>query len=147
MRVEKKEARQRRARSPTTITSQRDRGSVTRPLGASAIPHPFSATLDSMPRRGARQNGRVTGDSQPLLASSREDLSTTTDGDVLFAIEDDDGEHELETSALEDPNAHPSPRRIKADQSVRFQEQVQFIVPPLRSTLESRETGMYGMME
>ncbi|KAH9998521.1 amino acid transporter [Russula compacta] len=94
-----------------------------------------------MPRRGARQNGRVTGDSQPLLASSREDLSTTTDDDVLFAIEDDDGEHEHETSALEDSNAQPSPRRIKADQSVRFQEQVQFIAPPLRSTLESREAA------
>jgi sodium-coupled neutral amino acid transporter 11 len=90
-------------------------------------------------------------DSQPLLVSSREDLlstraspspsaSSSTDN-VLFAIDDDDADDndEQETSALDGP-PHPS-RRGKADQAVRFQEHVQVIAPPLRSTLESREAG------
>lgn len=64
--------------------------------------------------------------------------STSTDN-VLFAIEGDEDEHE--TSALEDTH-----RRSKADQTVRFQEQVQIIAPPLRSTLESREAGMCSMV-
>jgi len=96
--------------------------------------------------RGGRQNGRVNGDSQPLLSHSREDLSTTaTTGDddgVLFSIEDDDG---LETSALvENTHTPPPPHspRNKADQAVRFQEEIQVIAPPLRSTSESREAGM-----
>ncbi|KAI0256086.1 amino acid transporter [Lactifluus subvellereus] len=80
-------------------------------------------------RRG-RQNGHVSGDNQPLLDSSREDLSTTTDN-VLFAIDDDDDQ---ETSALE--QTHP---RGKEDHSVRFQDEVQVIAPSLRSTLQSRE--------
>ena len=108
-----------------------------------------------MPRRGGRQNGRVDDevDSQPLLVSSREDLlstraspspsaSSSTDN-VLFAIDDDDdyndGNDGQETSALDGP-PHPS-RRGKADQAVRFQEHIQVIAPPLRSTLESREAG------
>jgi solute carrier family 38 (sodium-coupled neutral amino acid transporter), member 11 len=105
-----------------------------------------------MPRRGGRQNGRINDevDSQPLLVSSREDLSTrsspsssqspsasSSTDNVLFAIDDDNDE--LETSALADtPRAQRTP---KADQSVRFQDQVQVIAPSLRSTLESREAG------
>ena len=111
-----------------------------------------------MPRRGGRQNGRVDDevDSQPLLVSSREDLLSTraspspsassSADNVLFAIDDDDHDDdnygdndEQETSALDGP-PHPS-RRGKADQAVRFQEHVQVIAPPLRSTLESREAG------
>jgi len=106
-----------------------------------------------MPLRGGRQNGRISDgvDSQPLLASSREDLSTRASSlstssasasssadNVLFSIDDDnDG---LEMSALASEDA-PHARRTKADQSVRFQERVQVIAPPLRSTLESREAG------
>ena len=91
-----------------------------------------------MPGRGGRRNGRVDKDSRPLLVSSREDLSSTSPStdNVLFAIDGDEDEHE--TSALEDTG---TPRRGKADQSVRFQEQVQVIAPPLWSTLESREAG------
>lgn len=89
-----------------------------------------------MPGRGSRRNGRVDEDSRPLLVSSHEDLSTTlTSGsreNVLFSVEEDGYEHE--TSALEGPH-----RRSKADQTVRFEEQVQVIAPPLRSTTESRE--------
>ncbi|KAI9459087.1 amino acid transporter [Russula earlei] len=87
--------------------------------------------------RGGLQNGRVNGDNQPLLLShSREDLSTTTRDDVLFALEDDDAEHE--TSALVEGTKHP---RIKAEHTVRFQEEVQVFAPPLRSTSESREAA------
>ena len=95
-----------------------------------------------MPGRGGRRNGRVDEDSRPLLVSSREDLSLTSPStdNVLFAIDGDDDEHE--TSALEEAG---TPRRSKADQSVRFQEQVQVIAPPLRSTLESREAGTFYM--
>jgi sodium-coupled neutral amino acid transporter 11 len=94
-----------------------------------------------MPGRGGRRNGRVDEDSRPLLVSSREDLSLTSPSteSVLFAIDGD--EDEQETSALEDTH-----RRSKADQTVRFQDHVQVIAPPLRSTLESREAGTYFMV-
>jgi sodium-coupled neutral amino acid transporter 11 len=94
-----------------------------------------------MPGRGGRRNGRVDEDSRPLLVSSHEDLSTTLTSasteNVLFSVDGDEDEHE--TSALEDTH-----RRSKADHTVRFEEQVQVIAPPLRSTTESREAGMYG---
>ncbi|KAI9442237.1 amino acid transporter [Lactarius indigo] len=77
---------------------------------------------------GGRQNGQISGDGQPLLHSSHEHEHEDSEH-TLFAIEDDD-----DTSALEDPHS-----RSKADHSVRFQDQVQVIAPPLRSTLESRE--------
>ena len=91
-----------------------------------------------MPGRDGRRNGRVDEDSRPLL--SREDLSTTltpsaSTDNVLFSVDGD--EDVLETSALEDTS-----RRSKADQTVRFEEQVHVIPPPLRSTTESREAGM-----
>jgi sodium-coupled neutral amino acid transporter 11 len=92
-----------------------------------------------MPGQGGRRNGRVDEeDSRPLLVSSREDLSlrSTSTENILFAIEGD--EDEPETSALEDTDTH---RRSKADQTVRFQEHVQVIALPLRSTLESREAA------
>jgi len=97
-----------------------------------------------MPGRGGRRNDHVDEDSRPLLVSSREDLSTTltpsaSSDNVLFSIEGDQDEYE--TSALED-----TPRRNKADQTVRFEEQVHVIAPPLRSTTESREAGMYYMV-
>jgi hypothetical protein len=53
----------------------------------------------------------------------------------LFSVEGDEDEHE--TSALEDTH-----KRSKADHTVRFEEHVQVIAPPLRSTTESREAGM-----
>jgi sodium-coupled neutral amino acid transporter 11 len=103
-----------------------------------------------MPLRGGRKNDRISDgvDSQPLLASSREDLSTSLStsasassssaDNVLFAIDDNDDGLEVSALASEDT---PHARRTKADQSVRFQERVQVIAPPLRSTLESREAG------
>ena len=88
-----------------------------------------------MPGRGGRRNSRVDEDSRPRLASSREDLSLTSQStnNVLFSVNGNEDEHE--TSALED-----SPRRSKTVQTVRFREQVQvtvYVAPPLRSTLES----------
>ncbi|KAH9002112.1 amino acid transporter [Lactarius hatsudake] len=78
---------------------------------------------------GSRQNGQTNGDDhQPLLQSSHEHEHEDSER-TLFAIENED-----DTSAPED--SHP---RGKDDHSVRFQDQVQVIAPPLRSTLESRE--------
>lgn len=81
---------------------------------------------------GGRQNGQISGDGQPLLQSSHEHEDSEN---TLFAIEDDDDVPE--TTALQDPH----PPRSKTDHSVRFQDQVQVIAPPLRSTSESREAG------
>ncbi|TFY75065.1 hypothetical protein EWM64_g8947, partial [Hericium alpestre] len=76
----------------------------------------------------ARQDGRVGEASQPLLQDSLEDEGAES---VLFSVEDADEHHE--TSAIEDtPTA-------KHEHSVRFQEDVQVIAPPLRSTYQSRE--------
>jgi len=55
---------------------------------------------------------------------------------ILFAI--DDNNNKQETSAL-DGLPH---QWGKADQAVRFHKHVQLIAPPLRSNLESWETGM-----
>ena len=105
-----------------------------------------------MPRRGGRLNGRFNdeADSQPLFVSSREDHSTRTSSsasasadNVLFSVDDndnDDDRDDRETSALAPDDTL---RRTKADQTVRFQEHVQVIAPPLRSTLESREAGAF----
>ena len=75
-----------------------------------------------MPGRGGRRNSRLDEDSRPRLASSREDLSLTSQStnNVLFSVNGNEDEHE--TSALED-----SPRRSKTVQTVRFREQVQAI--------------------
>ncbi|TFY54311.1 hypothetical protein EVG20_g9759 [Dentipellis fragilis] len=78
--------------------------------------------------RGARQNGRAGEAAQPLLDDAHEGPS-----DVLFSVHDDDAE---ETSALATAAPAPPP---KTEHSVRFQEDVQVIAPPLRSTYASRE--------
>lgn len=83
--------------------------------------------------RGGRQNGQINGDGLPLLQNSHEHEEDSEN--TLFSIEDDDDDVP-ETSALGD--SHP---RSKPDHSVRFQDQVQVIAPPLRSTIESREAG------
>ncbi|SRR6266702_2123369 len=80
---------------------------------------------------GGRQNGQINGDDQPLLQSSHEHGHEDSEN-TLFAVEDEDN-----TSVLEDSHT-----RGKADHTVRFQDQVQVIAPPLRSTLESREAGV-----
>ncbi|KAI0268713.1 amino acid transporter [Gloeopeniophorella convolvens] len=83
--------------------------------------------------RSARQNAHAGSEaSQPLLNSSHDDLAPPN-GDVLFAIDDDDDQ---ESSALGEV-----PAQSKGDHSVRFQEEVQVIAPPLRSTYQSREAG------
>ncbi|KAK0241624.1 amino acid transporter [Armillaria nabsnona] len=67
---------------------------------------------------------------QPLLNRSRDDLA---DDNVVFAIDDDDSDdgHLESQSSL--------PNKGKAEHVVRFQEDVQVIGPPLRSTMASRE--------
>ena len=92
----------------------------------------FAAKSRHMLGRGGRPN-QINGDGLPLLQNSLEHEEDSEN--TLFSIEDDDDDVP-ETSALED--SHP---RSKPDHSVRFQDQVQVIAPPLRSTIESREAG------
>jgi solute carrier family 38 (sodium-coupled neutral amino acid transporter), member 11 len=72
---------------------------------------------------------------QPLLSSSHENLAE--DESVIFAIADDD-ETNIFHSGRESPEAEERP-----EHSVRFQEEVQVIGPPLKSTIQSREAGKY----
>lgn len=75
---------------------------------------------------------------QPLLNDSDEDLpAARQNGDVLFKVDDEDDSDENENGVLVDTNGHADQGRP----GVRFQEEVQVIVPPLRSTMQSRETG------
>ena len=91
-----------------------------------------------VPGRGGRRNRRIDEDSRPILVSSREDLSLASPSteNVLFAIDGDDDEQEA--SALDDTGTR---RKSMAVRAVRSQDQVQFITPPLRCMLESREAG------
>lgn len=70
---------------------------------------------------------------QPLLNASHEDVSADTN-QVVFSVDDEDSE-----SSSGEPWS--AVRRTEA--GVRFQEEVQVIGPPLRSTIQSREAGAY----
>ena len=76
---------------------------------------------------------------QPLLNDSQEDLHETTNGRVIFDApgDDDDDDDYVEASALD----HVESPQPKPGHSVRFNEDVQVIAPPLRSMTSSRETG------
>ncbi|KAF9244905.1 amino acid transporter [Melanogaster broomeanus] len=75
--------------------------------------------------------------SQPLLNRSQEDLVGGVSGDsedseeLLFVVQDDDD--------LESDGGHFDAHPRRAEHTVRFQEEVQVIGPPLRSTVQSRE--------
>lgn len=87
------------------------------------------------PTRSRNRNGTGEGEvRQPLLPSrgSREDL---TEERTIFSVEDSDDDE------LEQNEAFNSPQRDRPEHSVRFQEDVQVIGPPLRSTMQSREAG------
>ncbi|KAJ3476745.1 hypothetical protein NLI96_g10948 [Meripilus lineatus] len=71
---------------------------------------------------------------QPLLNRSDEDLSARHD-DVLFNVDDDSDDPFEETTALDRGDSPPP----KSGLSVRFDEDVRIIAPPLRSTTQSRE--------
>ncbi|KAI1796393.1 amino acid transporter [Ganoderma leucocontextum] len=100
--------------------------------------------------RGRDEEGGVN---QPLLNNSDEDLPTSGFGptshaarsndSVLFAVEDgsDDDDDDEELLGDEDANKHiHAGEGARPSHSVRFQENVQVILPPLRSTFQSRET-------
>ncbi|KAG7449526.1 uncharacterized protein BT62DRAFT_885994 [Guyanagaster necrorhizus] len=75
-------------------------------------------------------NGDNEGEARrPLLNRSQDDLTD----DSIFAIDDDDSDHDHIESQ---PNP---PHKGKTEHVVRFQEDVQVIGPPLRSTMASRE--------
>jgi sodium-coupled neutral amino acid transporter 11 len=70
--------------------------------------------------------------SAPLLGSSRQD---SVDENVIFAVGD------VEDEPTNVHSGRESPYTERPEQSVRFQEEVQVIGLPLRSTIQSREAG------
>jgi sodium-coupled neutral amino acid transporter 11 len=74
---------------------------------------------------------------EPLLSGSHEGL--VQDQNVIFAIEDDE-----ETNYVS-PEA--SPQQERQEHNVRFQEEVQVIGPPLKSTVQSREAGEHPLAQ
>lgn len=87
----------------------------------------------SRPRGGDND----AGVSQPLLHGSDEDLPATAHNNVLFSVDDDaeDNEDDLPLATTDGLADQTKPGHV------RFQEEVQVIAPPLRSTMTSRETG------
>jgi sodium-coupled neutral amino acid transporter 11 len=83
-------------------------------------------------RQRERNGDAETG--QPLLGQGHDRLA---DDPVIFSVTDDDEE---EHSALRNENGFSDePPQYQPKRSVRFQEEVRVIGPPLRSTLQSRE--------
>jgi len=81
--------------------------------------------------RSAKQPGRPE-EAYQLLPDNDDD-------DVLFTATGGDSDDDFEVPArLPDPLANKTSGR-----SVRFEEDVQVIAPPLRSTAASREAGSY----
>ena len=74
-----------------------------------------------------RENDNDAESSQPLL-----DGSEVADDRVVFSLEDDDSPVH---------SGRNSPQNEKPERSVRFREEPQVIGPPLKSTMQSRETG------
>ena len=83
---------------------------------------------------GRKQQNGDAESSQPLLGSDR----GVQDDHVLFSL-DDEEEERLPSPPPKD-NAEP---RTPNGRSVRFQESVHVIGPPLRSTIQSREAGAH----
>ena len=87
-----------------------------------------------------KRDRETNGDSstrQPLLHDSQEDLHEGGSSDLLFKVDDEEDDAYEEASALD----HVETQKTKAGRSVHFQEEVQVYAEPLRSTIESRETG------
>lgn len=70
---------------------------------------------------------------RPLLGGFQEDRAEER---TVFAVDDSSDDESEGIGAL-------SPKGDRPDHTVRFQEDVQVIAPPLRSTTSSREAGMY----
>ena len=80
--------------------------------------------------RSAKQPGRPDEASQPLLDDEDDD-------DVLFTAAEGDSDDDFQV-----PTRLPDPSTSKTSaRSVRFEEDVHVIAPPLRSTTASREAG------
>ncbi|KAI0675096.1 amino acid transporter [Trametes maxima] len=75
------------------------------------------------------------GASQPLLQDTDADLAPHDD--VLFSVDDGDDDDDDDKPLI---STNGRADHSKPGHSVRFQEEVQVIAPPLRSTFQSRET-------
>lgn len=91
------------------------------------------AEIHVMIPRSTKQPGRPDEASQPLLYDDEDDE------DLLFSAAEEGSDDDIEVPARlpDPPTSKPSGR------SVRFEEDVQVIVPSLRSTTASREAGSY----
>lgn len=76
---------------------------------------------------------------EPLLGSHSPDRVET-----VFAVDDDEDDYGHDTSSFEANGvAKNDTGDARGGHTVRFEDTVQIIAPPLRSTYASRETGMY----
>lgn len=73
--------------------------------------------------------------SQPLLRSR----SRSPDTQTVFAVDDNDNDDYDESTGVVTKNNDDR----RSAHTVRFEDTVQVIAPPLRSTISSRETGVY----
>lgn len=81
--------------------------------------------------RSTRPKGTEEESAEPLLNHSRENL--VQEDQVIFALDEDEDEYEYGRASHEDEE--------RREHHVRFEEQVQVLGPPLRSTMQSREAG------
>ena len=93
--------------------------------------------LNTTNRQQGSNEDRET--SQPLLAQGHERVQ---DDPVIFSVEDDDDDDEEHSVLRDDIAFSDQHRRHQSKRSVRFQDEVRVMGPPLRSTMQSRETGM-----
>lgn len=81
--------------------------------------------------RSARAKDTEGESAQPLLSHSSENL--VQEDQVIFALDENEDDYAYGRASHEDEE--------RPEHNVRFQEHVQVIGPPLRSTMQSREAG------
>lgn len=86
--------------------------------------------------RQTRQNGDAGG-YEPLLGDPNGHVAEDS---VVFSVEDDEDDDESEHGRY-DEDSGEAPDPLKRKRSVRFEDDVQVLGPPLRSTIQSREAG------
>ena len=99
---------------------------------------------NTMLGRSTKQN-RPDEASEPLLNSSREHLGGNDENHegVLFALEEDGDDDSLDDDQdIGSVSPQPSTNNKVNARSVRFEDDVHIIAPPLRSTTQSREVGV-----
>lgn len=81
---------------------------------------------------GNRRNTEDRSTYEPLLG---EPNGNALEDQTIFSVEDEDEDFKEDGSVEETSEEHSNSRHV------HFEEEVRVIAPPLRSTLQSRETG------